>query len=64
MDLATVPEAPPTTKKPSHYLLAGANFGEGAESSGVQVDVEGLLMGVEFLHGCHVGRLKFPPPEP
>jgi hypothetical protein len=35
MDLATVPEAPPTTNKISHYLLAGAHFGEGTEGRGV-----------------------------
>jgi hypothetical protein len=37
------------------------SLGAGAESSGVQVDVEGLLMSAEFLHGCHLGRLKFAP---
>jgi hypothetical protein len=47
--------------KTSHYLLAVANFGEEAESSVTQVDVEGLLMDVEFLDGCHDDRFKLQP---
>jgi hypothetical protein len=48
MDLATVREAPPTTQKQPHYLLAGAHCGEGAERDGVRMDVDGLLMSAEF----------------
>jgi hypothetical protein len=51
----------PDNQEPSHYLLAGANFDEGAESSRVQVDAEGLLVRVEFPHGCHDDCFKVPP---
>jgi hypothetical protein len=40
---------------------ASAERAAEAESSGVRVDVEALLMSVEFLHGCHDDRFKFPP---
>ena len=51
----------PDNQKPSHDLLAGANFGDGAESSGGLVNVEGLLMRGGVHHGCHDDRFKFPP---
>ena len=48
-------------QKPSHDFLASANFGERAESSRVHVDLKSLLMSVEVVHGCQVGRPEFPP---
>ncbi len=50
----------PDNQERLRYVLAGANFGDGAESVRVQFDVEGLLMSDKFLDGCHDDRFKFP----
>jgi hypothetical protein len=40
--------------------VRGDGFGEGGESNGVQVDVGGLLMRVEFLYERYDDRFKVP----
>ena len=43
-------------EKPAHHLLTGADFGESAVPSGIEVDLQGLVVGVQFLilHGAFV----------
>jgi hypothetical protein len=49
MVLAMVPLAPPTRKNRASDLLTGADLGEHAVLRRVEVDLQGLLVGVELV---------------
>ena len=53
MVLATVPEAPPTSKEPTRDFLSGANFGERAEGGWIEIQGERFVVSVELLSRWH-----------
>jgi hypothetical protein len=57
MVLATVPAGTANPEKPTRHLLSRANLGKGSVASRVQIDLQSLLIGIEFLVGHNLGAL-------